>query len=596
MATELIVLDLEGSRAARPVLEWAARRAARRAGAGSRILLHGPDDGAYDFALPVLRPRDVLTPAAVAENQRWVGEVSRELVEERGRALFPSTAGIHLGDLSRLEAQIHFADFALLAGAMLRALRDAPAACCRVFSADPGRAAALRDAARALAPRATAWSPPLVDAVRRGARRLSLLRRGGRAPSSTDAAPEPDPGRAPVLVLSESGPMAQMFARVEAQLRPQERWVRVQFGGAAELREEGAATLLSLGRPCVVPARRVGRFRRAWRRAAPRVRELDLRARMHGVAVRAPLFALVEHLYGEIFDQQAEHLELANTLLDRVRPELLVVGNDRWWVGLGFVLAARARGIPTLCVQDGITADIAGWRWLAADRLAASGVDWPRLLVRHGVAAERITITGQPRYDALCAVRDRLGGADVRGALALDPAARYVLFASQPHQTGEYVRQVLDAILQVPEANVLLRPHPSEAPGKYDAWLGAGRVSLRPADDIFALVRAADVVVTEYSTVALEAAILGVPVVTATFGGRPSPVPYAELGLAIPAAGPAELTAAVRAVVAGRAAAVPGDLLEELVGPLDGQSARRVTEAVRAALAAARGRELVCNA
>lgn len=592
MAAELIVLDLEGSRAARPVLEWAARRAARRAGAGSRILLHGPDDGVYDFALPVLRPRDVLSPAAVAENQRWVGEVSRELVEGRGRGLFPSTAGIHLGDLSRLEAQIHFADFALLAGAMLRALRDAPAACCRVFSADPERAAALRDAARAVAPRATAWSPPLVDAVRRGARRLAMMRR----PPPSNAVPEPDPGRAPVLVLSESGPMAQMFSRVEAELGPRERWVRVQFGGAAALREEDGATVLSLGRPCVVPARRVGRFRRAWRRAAPRARGLDLRARMHGVAVRAPLSALMEHLYGEIFDPQAEHLALANTLLDRVRPELLVVGNDRWWVGLGFVLAARARGIPTLCVQDGITADIAGWRWLAADRLAASGVDWPRLLVRHGVAPARITITGQPRYDALCAVRDRLGGEDVRGALALDPAARYVLFASQPHQTGEYVRQVLDAILQVPEAHVLLRPHPSEPAGKYDAWLGAGRVSLRAADDIFALVRASDVVVTEYSTVALEAAILGVPVVTATFGGRPSPVPYAELGLAIPAGGPAELTAAIRAVVAGRAAAVPRDVLEELVGPLDGQSARRVAEAVRAALAAARGRELACSA
>lgn len=58
-------------------------------------------------------------------------------------------------------------------------------------------------------------------------------------------------------------------------------------------------------------------------------------------------------------------------------------------------------------------------------------------------------------------------------------------------------------------------------------------------------------------------------------------MPYAEVELAIPAAGPRELTATVRSVVAGQTATMLRDVLKVLVGRLDGDLSRRVAEAVR---------------
>jgi hypothetical protein len=72
---------------------------------------------------------------------------------------------------------------------------------------------------------------------------------------------------------------------------------------------------------------------------------------------------------------------------------------------------------------------------------------------------------------------------------------------------------LIAAIAAMPDVHLAVRPHPGDAPTSYDALLTGlsnGRVVSRSLDPV-ALMRAARVIVTINSTVAIEAMPLGVP-------------------------------------------------------------------------------------
>jgi hypothetical protein len=161
------------------------------------------------------------------------------------------------------------------------------------------------------------------------------------------------------------------------------------------------------------------------------------------------------------------------------------------------------------------------------------------------------------------------------------------MFATQPHQSIEFARKVVRALLAVPSVLVLLRPHPSEPPGKYDGLLGesGARARLLREDEIFELVAASDAIVTEYSTVALEGALLGKPAVTVNFDGAAPVVPFVDLKLAVRASSPVELTELISDFASdpSRAAerwGIRAGAAEQLMGICDGRAGLRVAAAI----------------
>jgi hypothetical protein len=347
----------------------------------------------------------------------------------------------------------------------------------------------------------------------------------------------------------------------------------------------------------VVPPAIAGRFDAQWRAVArdawSTVIEKPYAGAVPATTLRAPVGQLLERLYLDRFDQLTEHIAFAGAILDAVRPQALVVGNDRWWVGQTFVRVAQRRGIPTLLVQDGLAIDKAQWSWIAADHVAAFSPAWARVLMAYGLSPDRITITGQPRFDELCTRRDRRGADSVRAArrtLALDHVACGILLATQPHQAPERVESAVRALLAVDGAHVLLRPHPTEPPGKYGRCVERNprRVSVHAGTAIDLLVDAADIVVTEYSTVALEAAILDVPVIIVPFlGARREPQMFDDLGIV--ARDAEALREAARGLWPRHVSPAPrrtvdADRLYALVGPLDGRAGHRVAGLIQSLL------------
>jgi hypothetical protein len=585
-------------------MRWRALAQMRFRPGGTCALVHDPSSGSAAMEWPsgthVLQADSVLSDADVDATNEWAYAASLQLVRGRGRDLFPELLGVHFGDLVLAAMQTYLVDYARLRLAVRRAVEETGPRTVRIFSADRSLARTLAADTALLVPDS---QPVLVgrpEWLRRVWRsdgfRVSDADRAAAARARVRAALatlSPEARRPRVLVISESTPMAQMFAPVETELRGAGVGpvLRLQYstlaGGGAAAR---APHTIVVDRPEVTPPPDRARYARRFEKIVGRVREAETSWGLGIEGGPVPLQYAIEGQYLQGFDYLAEHIRFADALLEETRPELVVVGNDRYWVGQTFVRLARARGLRTACVQDGVVTMVPLWFWKTADLVAANSTLLPDLLTAHGVAAGDCVVTGQARYDGFFRRLPPPPREDAQRRMGIDPALCWALFATQPVQDVAYQRQVIDAILSVPGAGVIVRPHPSQDTVPLRAVMRdcpSGRVSWQAEPPIFDVLSAADMVVVQFSTVAIEAAILERPVITANFSGVPDPVPYARYGLSAAARTPADIASHVAAVVEARRrgetaalSRVTAEGLERLVGPVDGRSTERTVAAL----------------
>jgi hypothetical protein len=604
-ARHLVVLDLSCSPGARRILRrliggW-LRASARLGGAAARpggvaILVYAPSGDAQALDLPptvrVITPDETLSAEETDAVHEWAYDASIEITRGSGRAMFPEVAGLNLGDLNLGQLQSGLRNYGLLAAAASAALRASGTRRCTIVSLAGPMGAALRREVVGLVPRVRALRPPQSSWTRRT---LALVRavRGSRATTAAADAPAPvvpeagEPARA--LIVAESAAIVEMFEPVDARL--QEIGVaplaRVQYGPP---RRPGGELALRLPEPETVagPAQRE-RAAELWRRARSAVAAFDVRRALGGVGYSPPLDAFLGPIFARFAPQLAFPAHVA-PVLDALRPRVLVVGNDRLWSGQMWVRLARARGIATMCVQDGVEGAVPNWYWMTADVLAASGDRLPRQLAAHGTPASRCVVTGQPRYDRLYAPGAAARAAAARERLEIDANAPCVLFAAQPRHDAWYQRQVINAVLAAPGAVLVIRPHPRGPAIDYATFVPAGaetRVRIERKGSIYDLLDVADVLVTQYSTTAIEAAILGIPVISADFTGAHEITGFVSSGIAELARTAAELAT----LVAAHAARGPRRIddtpapapaaVREFNGPADGRATERVAELVR---------------
>jgi hypothetical protein len=188
------------------------------------------------------------------------------------------------------------------------------------------------------------------------------------------------------------------------------------------------------------------------------------------------------------------------------------------------LLVARRRGIRSVCITDML---IEYCNPTVAPYIVQPGygsalcvlTDSVRgYLVERGRPAHEIAVTGNPAFDVYAdaslgekaaAVREQRGWTGLK----------LILYASQrnpdrPEEPLSMGRELARLTRTRPGWHLLVRPHPNEDPhpGGLPDW--ATLVSGEPLPPLLA---ACDVLVTSWSTVALEAALLGKPVVTLDF-------------------------------------------------------------------------------
>lgn len=583
-----MLVDLSGTPDNRRVMRSLARLSVAvdtwwqrlRGGRGPDVLIFAPaadgksvnwPDGA-DLAFT----DELLDADAVARINAWVEEYAAHIVD-RTEGLWPAHDTLSLGRLNLSIVQEFLLNYAQVTESLRRMLERAPPDRCVILSGYPQIGNAVQRDVSGLAGRIRVRSLPGLP---------HFLRGNGGVPGRELPIPELGAMHPRVLIVSESRPMSQLFSAVEDQLHAAGvgPGLRIQYGANGQGLEHGErASVLHLPRPELVAPGGTG-LHAELRAIEPRIREL---ARASG-PYHPPLDLLFDTVYAHVLPRQLLHVATVRRLLEATRPELVVVGNDRWWIGMTWVLAAREAGIPTLAVQDGVAWDTPMWTSATADHIAVNGTQLEGLLRARGYDADRVTVVGQPRYDgfnepAAAAIRE-----SARARLGLEDGRMAVMFATQPNQDASYVRCVSEAILAAADVHLLLRPHPSTSPKAAEALshiAADDRVLPVNTGDIFDLIAASDLVVVQNSTVALEAALLGRPVITANLTGMPDVVPYAQLGVSVEAKDAATVTALVERA---RDHTLPTSCNNErtragihyLVGPTDGKAAARVADLI----------------
>jgi hypothetical protein len=235
----------------------------------------------------------------------------------------------------------------------------------------------------------------------------------------------------------------------------------------------------------------------------------------------------------------ARAMDEAAAALESIRPRVAVTYAEAGGWGRALILECRRRGIPTIGLQHGFIYR----HWLnylhESDEMTRDdahpgdyGFPYPTMtLVFDDYAAQHllraghfppgtVNVTGSPRLDALVEqVRDvtttetdRLfaaAGFDVTAS----QATTMVLVATKYREAQRVIPALIDAAADLLGVHLVIKTHPAETPEAY-AHLAAGRTHVTVVDaatPLAPLLRASRAVVTVNSTVALDAAVLGIP-------------------------------------------------------------------------------------
>jgi hypothetical protein len=286
-------------------------------------------------------------------------------------------------------------------------------------------------------------------------------------------------------------------------------------------------------------SRRIWRERHRFRRAL--WASADLRER--SVIAGCDCWPIVrEELAGIALLQwpwSARAMDEAAAALDAIQPRVAVTYAEAGGWGRALILECRRRGIPTIGLQHGFIYR----HWLNylhesdemirdAEHPADCGFPYPTMtLVFDDYAAQHllraghfppgaVQVTGSPRLDALVdqvravtpAETDRLfaaAGFDVKAS----HATTMVLVATKYREAQRVIPPLIDAAADLLGVHLVIKTHPAETPDVYER-LAAGRshvTVVEAAAPLAPLLQASRAVVTVNSTVALDAAVLGIP-------------------------------------------------------------------------------------
>ena len=265
----------------------------------------------------------------------------------------------------------------------------------------------------------------------------------------------------------------------------------------------------------------------------------------------------------------ARAMDEAGAALDALRPAAALTYAEAGGWGRALMLECRRRGIASAGLQHGFIYR----HWLnylhepdemTADPEQPSDLGFPRpdrtLLfddyAKHHLAtagrfpAESLVVTGSPRLDALVAADRSLDDLLIADARSTAGAADglLMLVVTKYREAEAALRALLDAAAGLPDLRLAIKTHPAETPGAYaEAVAGRRHVKvLPPSAPLAPLLRASRAVVTVNSTVALDAAVLNVPVLVIGLPNNLSP--FVEAGV-MAGAGLAELRPALQRIL-----------------------------------------------
>lgn len=225
---------------------------------------------------------------------------------------------------------------------------------------------------------------------------------------------------------------------------------------------------------------------------------------------------------------------LARHILEKHRPAIVLSPDTADSRARVYALLCGQMGIPCLDVQFGLTGDEAiEWRFFAASAVAVWGNSPKQFLINHGVAEERIHVTGSPRHDSLVnppaavldSFRATFGQTGTRKIVVL--ASTYTDSAHGDYTDPGILREMKLAIFRAADCSpgllLIVKPHPHENVDETRALCGKYKnvVFAEKTSDIRAVIAVCDAFISFGSTATIDALIADKLTVCPIFPGWP---------------------------------------------------------------------------
>ncbi len=249
-----------------------------------------------------------------------------------------------------------------------------------------------------------------------------------------------------------------------------------------------------------------------------------------------------------------ESIVSLENVLKILEPSCFLSFQDKSTKGRPAVLTAKNRNIPTLIIHNGcfevnpvityintdldeekklIKWDILADHWVLLDKGQKDG------LVLRGIPQYKLHAIGIPRFDTLYTRTQSFDKSFYVKKYSILENKKVILFAAQP--PGEEDRSTLgdktrllkilcESLATIKDAFIIIKPHPKDnyvdqynvpkilADAKLEGTLVAKN------EDIFNLIMTSDLIITAFSTTAVEAMLANKPVITINLSGKPDPI------------------------------------------------------------------------
>jgi len=251
------------------------------------------------------------------------------------------------------------------------------------------------------------------------------------------------------------------------------------------------------------------------------------------------------------------------------------------------VESMRTAGVPTVVLVHGLLMNVRQYLPVLTDFIATMGEADRETLIQTRLTPQAVRSVGCPRFDSAGGAAQTAADADRAGAKTL------VLLASQANSAGvqrvsglvptrRLLRAVYDGLSRDPAMQLVMRLHPADdmADCERMAWEQRGVMFADGA--LYGWLRKVDVVVTQASTVGLEALFVQKPLVIVNLTGEDDLIPFVKEGVAVGVSRAEDILPAVRNAFGhvSRSEAARRRFVEMYAGAVDGRSAERVASFV----------------
>jgi len=222
-----------------------------------------------------------------------------------------------------------------------------------------------------------------------------------------------------------------------------------------------------------------------------------------------------EKLLNEVIPGAIRLIFLGGEQINRLHPDVLLVGNPNTHEGRILALLADEMKIPSATIIHG-TIFANHWTHVVIDLICAWGEPNRRSLELSGFPSENVKVTGAPRFDELLDKPDKLEKNSI--LVATSGIGDAVI---TPDQHYEFIRILYETVELTPDVSWIVKLHRKDSEEHYLKVRPGGhpRVKIVKGNylndglDIFHWLASSRAMVTISSTTALEAQLVNVPVI-----------------------------------------------------------------------------------